>query len=120
DQGRVAEDGPQPNLELIGLDRLELDDQPAGVDRTDLRAKLAVKKAERDDAEPLGRAKQPGPRPVAGGVVLEPDLVEPRQRIPDMRLGVDREPSAAGRVDVAERAVGQSSSPGGVQLWHRT
>ena len=120
DQARVAEDGPQPILELIGLDRLELDDQPAGVDRADLRAELAAEEADRDDAEPLGRSKQPGPRPVAGGVVLEPDLVEPRQRIPDMGLVVDREPAAARRIDIGERAVGQSSALRGVQLWHRT
>ena len=66
DQARVAEDGPQPILELIGLDRLELDDKPAGVDRADLRAELAAEEADRDDAEPLGRFEAAGSAPGRG------------------------------------------------------
>ena len=118
-EGRIAEDRPEAVLEAVGFDRLELDDQTARVDRPDLRTELTAEEADRDDPVPLGRPQQPGPRPIARLGILEAGLVEPRQRVPDVRLVVDRQPPAAGGVHVGEGAVGQSGPPRRVQLGHR-
>jgi hypothetical protein len=51
---------------------------------------LRTDEADRHDSVPLGRAQQPAPSPVAGLFVLERNLREPCERIPDVRRVMDR------------------------------
>ena len=75
-----------------------------------LRLQLGADEADRDDAVLGGRAQEPRPRLVPCGLVLEDDLVEPRERVPDMWGVVDRQAAPALRIDVGKRAVGQAGA----------
>ena len=68
---------------------------------------LALHETNGDDPVPARRTQQPAPCPITGGLVLEEDLVEAGQRVSNVRLVMNREPPAATRVDVGERAVAQ-------------
>ena len=72
-----------------------------------LRLQLAGDEADRHDAVLLRRVQQPVARALPGGLVLEADLVEPGERVPHVRLVVDRQPPPAARVDVGEGAGGR-------------
>ena len=70
-----------------------------------LRVQLAGDEPERHDPVLLRGVEQPSARPVPSGVVLEADLVEPSERVPDVGRVVDRKTSPALRVDVRERPI---------------
>jgi hypothetical protein len=58
---------------------------------------------------PLRRVQQPIPRPVTSGVVLEVDLIEPSQRVPDVGRVVDWKTPPPPGVDVRERPIREVS-----------
>ena len=70
-----------------------------------LRLQLRADEADRHDPVLLGRPQQPAARPVAGVLVLEGDLAEPRERIAHVRRVVDRQTASPIRIDVGEGAV---------------
>ena len=81
-------------------------------------AQLPVEEPERNDAVLLGRPQQPLARSLFGFVALERCLIEPGQRIPNMRHVVDRQPAATRRVDIGEGRIGQVRAGAGVEWWH--
>ena len=83
------------------LGRFERPTFPEGA----LRVQLAGDEPEGHDPVLLRGVEQPGARPVARGVVLEADLVEPSERVSDMGRVVDRKPSPAAGIDVRERTI---------------
>ena len=68
---------------------------------------LRADEPDRHDAVLLGRPQQPVARPVPRCLVLERDLAEARERVPDVRRIVDRQAAATLRVDVGEGAIGE-------------
>jgi hypothetical protein len=90
----------------------------AGGHLSPLRLQLAGDEPDRHDAVLPGRVQQPLPCSLARGLVLEGDLVEPGQRVPYVGLVVDRQPPAAGGVDVGERPVGETRALAGLQSRH--
>ena len=83
-----------------------------------LGAQLAVDEPDGHDPVLLRRVQQPLAGPLAGRLVLEVDLVEPGERVADVRLVVDREAPAAGRIDQRKRAVRQLRPLGGIESRH--
>src|SRR5262249_58457675 len=75
-----------------------------------LGLQLARDESDRHDAVLLRRVQQPLAGALAGGIVLEGDLVEPGQRIPHVGLIVDRKSPPAARIDVGEGPVRQAGS----------
>src|SRR3954467_5767569 len=82
------------------------------------RTELPVDEPDRHDPESLGGVEQPLPRAIAGGVVLPCDAVEPRERVADVRLVVDREAPDTVRVDVGERSIRELGPFAGAELGH--
>ena len=74
-----------------------------------LGVQLARDEPQRHDPMPLRRLQQPIPRPVTSGVVLEINLVEPSQRVPDVGRVVDWETPPPPGVDVRERPIREVS-----------
>src|SRR5207253_2177173 len=81
-------------------------------------AELAVEETERDDPVLLGGTEKPFAGALSRGVVLEVDLIEPREGVAHVRNVVDRQPAAALGIDVRERAVGKPRAGGGAKRWH--
>ena len=98
----------------------ELDpfDGGARASKLALGAQLAVDEPDGNDPVLLRRVQQPLAGPLAGLLVLEVDLVEAGERVADVRLVVDREAPAAGRIDQRERAVRQLRPLGGIESRH--
>ena len=118
-EGRIAEDAAQALLELAGCPGpAQLDHEAPGRRVAPLRLQLAGDEADRHDAVLLRRVQEPGARALAGGVVLEADLAEPGERVPDVRLVVDRQPPPAARVDIGEGAGGELGPLAGDQSRH--
>jgi hypothetical protein len=72
-----------------------------------LRLQLRADETDGHDAVLHGRPQQAVACPVAGALVLEHHLAEPRERVPDMRRVVDRQTTSAARIDVRKGAVGK-------------
>ena len=79
---------------------------------------LARDEADGHDPVFLGGLQQPRASPISGHFVLEGGLVEPRQRVADVGLVVDRQAPAPARIDVREGAVGQQSTGLPVEIGH--
>ncbi len=115
-QRRVSEDASQVLLELGGrADPAQLDHEATRGGMLPLRAQLAGDETDGHDAVLLGRVQQPFLGSLPGRVVLELDLFEPGERVPDVRLVVDRQHALAAGVDVRERAVGKLRPFAGAQ-----
>src|SRR5258706_3724912 len=84
-----------------------------------LLAQLSVEEADRHDPVLLRGSEQALTRALAGDIVLERRLVEPRQRVAHVRRVVDREAPASLRVDVGERAVGEAGARASGEFWQR-
>ena len=71
---------------------LDIGQQEGDVARRELALRLQLRADEADRHDPvlLGRPQQPTPRPVARLLVLERNLAEPCERIPDVRRVMDR------------------------------
>ena len=85
-----------------------------------LGLQLAGDEPHGDDAVSLGRLEQPGPRLLAGRLVLEHDLAEAGQGVAHVAGIVDRQPAPAAPVDIGEGAVRQPGSIGGFEPCHVT
>lgn len=72
-----------------------------------LRLQLSADEADGHDPMLLGSSQQPATCPVPRALVLERHLVEPRERISDVRGVVDRQTTSATRIDVCKGAVGE-------------
>lgn len=83
-----------------------------------LGLQLGTDEADRHDSVPLGRPQQPTTRPVAGLFVLERDLTEPCERIPDVRRVMDRQTASARRVDVRKGAIRKLCALFRGEGWH--
>jgi hypothetical protein len=83
------------------------------------RSKLRPDEAERYDPVLPRRPEQSHPGSIAAGLVLEVDPIEPGERVPDVRLVVDRQAPSAVRVDVGERAVRQLRPRSSIECRHR-
>ena len=70
-----------------------------------LGVELAGDEPEGHDPVLLRGVEQSLPRPLPRVVVLEVDLVEPRQRVAHVGRVVDRQPASPARVDVGERPI---------------
>ena len=104
---RVAENGPQPRLELLRRPKpAELDDRLTRGRLPALRAQLAGHEAKGHDAVLLGSFQQPRSRPLSRRFMLETDLIEAREGVADVGLVVDRQAPAAAGADVGESAIG--------------
>jgi hypothetical protein len=79
---------------------------------------LRADEADGHDPVLLSCPKEPVARPVPGAVVLERHLAEPRERIPDVRGVVDRQPTPAVRIDVGKRAVRKLRTFLRAERWH--
>ena len=99
---------------------LEIDQQERDVAarQLPLRSKLGADESDRHDPVLLRRPQEPVARPVPRGLVLEHHLAEPRERIPDVRRVVDRQATAAVRIDVREGAVGKLAARLGAEPCH--
>ncbi len=75
-----------------------------------LLAQLRIEEAERGNPVLLGCSQKALTGPLSRRFVLERSLVEPSQRIPNVRRIVDGEAPAALRVDVRERTVPQAGT----------
>src|SRR2546425_8233275 len=87
--------GPARQARDVDSARLDLSLEP-------LFAELPVEEPDRNDSVFLRRSQEPLPRAFARGIILEGDLIEPRQGVPDVRGVVDRQAPAALRIDVCE------------------
>src|SRR5688572_5899807 len=85
-----------------------------------LLAQLSIEEADRDDAVLLRRPEQTLACSLAGDIVDERGLVEPRKGVPHVRRVVDRQTPASLRVDVREGAVGEARACAGGELWQRS
>ena len=76
-----------------------------------LRLQLGADESDRDDAVwRAERPQEPRPRLVPCGLILEDDLIEPRERVARMWGVVDRQAAPSLRIDVGKRAVGQAGA----------
>jgi hypothetical protein len=83
-----------------------------------LRLQLTGDEPDRHDPVLLGRAQQPLAGTLSGAIVLEVDLAETSEGVPDVGLVVNRQPSPAAGVHVGERAVRKVGSLRRVESGH--
>ena len=96
----------------------QLDHEATGRRVSPLRLQLASDEPDGHDAVALRRVQQPLAGALPGGIVLEGDLVEPRECIAHVGLVVDRKPPPAARVDVGEGPVGKAGSLASLETRH--
>ena len=85
-----------------------------------LALRLQLRADEPDGHDPVlhGRPQQAAARPVPRALVLEHDLTEPREGIPDVRRVMDRKTTLAARIDVCKGAVGKLRTLLRAERWH--
>jgi hypothetical protein len=83
-----------------------------------LRSELPRDEPDGNEAVLLRRVQQPPASFLPRRIVLEPDPFEPAERVPHVRLVVDRQPPPTIGVDVGERPIGEARPLTSAELGH--